>query len=234
MKSFVKNCISTLTFKNFVQSILEYVRRVSQFRSGQIKKNHEIGRWIEFLASLPNVNNIVEIGTWNGRGSSQAIIRGVKSRSKASRATVKIMGYEINPEMAKSANKVLRRFKFFNVIYGSVINIQDLDRANLGETEKIWLEQDEVWMKNAPNVYSTVPEYIDLLILDGGEFSTLAEFRLLNKRVTGWIILDDTKTRKCSEILNLVKDEKRFEVIYESDERHGTAILKRLQGENDR
>ena len=220
--------------KLFAKKLIGLLIRVKNSYSGQIRRNHEIGKWITFLASLPSVNTIVEIGTWNGKGSSRAIVRGVMSKSKPKRLPVTVRGYEINPEMAKSANKVLRRFKFFNVIYGSVINIQDLDRANLGETEKIWLEQDEVWMKNAPNVYSTVPEYIDLLILDGGEFSTLAEFRLLNKRVTGWIILDDTKTRKCSEILNLVKDEKRFEVIYESDERHGTAILKRLQGENDR
>jgi hypothetical protein len=220
--------------KLLAKKLIGLLIRLKNSYSGQIRRNHEIGMWITFLASLSSVNTIVEIGTWNGKGSSKAIVRGVMSKSKPDRLPVTVSGYEINPEMAKSANKVLRRFTFFKVIYGSVINIQDLDRNNLGETEKIWLEQDVAWMKNAPNVYSTVPECIDLLILDGGEFSTFAEFRLLNERVTDWIILDDTNTRKCSEILKLVKDEKRFQVIYESDERHGTAVLKRLQSENDR
>ena len=232
MKSFVKNCISTLTFKNFVQSILEYVRRVSQFRSGQIKKNHEIGRWIEFLASLPNVNNIVEIGTWNGRGSSQAIIRGVKSRSKASRATVKIMGYEINPEMIKAAKKALKRHSYFNVVFGSIVRVEELNRIELDATEMSWLKQDEFWIRNAPNVLNTVPLGIDLLILDGGEFSTLAEYKLLNARVRGWIILDDTRTRKCEGIIRLALEDKNFQIIYQSDERHGTAILKRVYLDN--
>jgi len=220
--------------KLLAKKLIGLLIRIKNSYSGQIRRNHEIGMWITFLASLPSVNSIVEIGTWNGKGSSKAIVRGVMLKSKPKRLPVTVCGYEINPEMAKSASKVLRRFTFFKVIYGSVINIQDLDRNNLGETEKIWLEQDVAWMKNAPNVYSTVPECIDLLILDGGEFSTFAEFRLLNERVTDWIILDDTNTRKCAEILKLVKDEKRFQVIYESDERHGTAVLKRLQSENDR
>jgi len=220
--------------KLLAKTLIGLLIRIKNSYSGQIRRNHEIGMWITFLASLPSVNSIVEIGTWNGKGSSKAIVRGVMLKSKPKRLPVTVCGYEINPEMAKSASKVLRRFTFFKVIYGSVINIQDLDRNNLGETEKIWLEQDVAWMKNAPNVYSTVPECIDLLILDGGEFSTFAEFRLLNERVTDWIILDDTNTRKCAEILRLVKDEKRFQVIYESDERHGTAVLKRLQSENDR
>jgi hypothetical protein len=220
--------------KLLAKTLIGLLIRIKNSYSGQIRRNHEIGMWITFLASLPSVNSIVEIGTWNGKGSSKAIVRGVMLKSKPKRLPVTVCGYEINPEMAKSAGKVLRRFTFFKVIYGSVINIQDLDRNNLGETEKIWLEQDVAWMKNAPNVYSTVPECIDLLILDGGEFSTFAEFRLLNERVTDWIILDDTNTRKCAEILKLVKDEKRFQVIYESDERHGTAVLKRLQSENDR
>jgi hypothetical protein len=192
--------------KLLAKTLIGLLIRIKNSYSGQIRRNHEIGMWITFLASLPSVNSIVEIGTWNGKGSSKAIVRGVMLKSKPKRLPVTVCGYEINPEMAKSAGKVLRRFTFFKV----------------------------TWMKNAPNVYSTVPECIDLLILDGGEFSTFAEFRLLNERVTDWIILDDTNTRKCAEILKLVKDEKRFQVIYESDERHGTAVLKRLQSENDR
>jgi hypothetical protein len=232
MRSTPKNRFFTLAFKNSAQSILEHVRRVSQFRSGQIKKNHEIGRWIEFLASLSTVNNIVEIGTWNGRGSSQAIIRGVNSRSKASRAAVKVIGYEINPKMIQKARKALKRHSFFDVVFGSIVRVGELDRIELDATEMSWLEQDEIWISNAPNVLSTVPLEIDLLILDGGEFSTFAEFKLLNARVRGWIILDDTRTRKREGIVRLAQQDKCFQIIYQSDERHGTAILKRVDLEN--
>lgn len=206
-----------------------FLWKIKNARSGQINNSHEIGKWISLLSSLSNVNTIVEIGTWNGRGSSKSICRGVMSRNKSKRQLVRVFGYEINPTMVQSARRALKKYKFFEVIYGSVVTTQALDRTNLGEVEKIWLNQDEDWMRSAPNVYSTIPNNIDLLILDGGEFSTFAEFTLLNNRVSGWIILDDTKTRKCSEILKNIGNEKLFEVIYSSEERHGTAILKRFQ-----
>ena len=209
------------------RAVRKSLRQVATMRSGQITKNHDIGKWIAFVSSLPNINSIVEIGTWNGRGSSKAIVRGVKSRSKSNRSKVRVFGYEINPDMAKAAKKALRNSTFFEVVFGSIVNVEDLDRSNLSAAEKSWLDQDIFWMKNAPNVLSTVPLSIDLLILDGGEFSTLSEFNALNSRVTHWMILDDTKTRKCAEIVRLVRESKNFEVVYESDERHGTAILKR-------
>ena len=214
--------------KKYIRKCLNFMVRIKDFRSGQIKKEHEIGKWISFLSSLPSINTIVEIGTWNGKGSSKAIVRGVMSRRKAYRLSVEVVGYEINPVMAKSASKVLKKYGFFKVVYGSIVTIDDLDRSNLSEVEMKWLKQDELLMENSPNVLSTVPMNIDLLILDGGEFSTFAEFSKLKDRVRGWIILDDTKTRKCSEILRIVCEGDFFEVVHMSDERHGTAILKRL------
>jgi hypothetical protein len=220
---------SILLGKLMARKAINFLLRIKNTRSGQINNSHEIGKWISFLASLSNINTIVEIGTWNGRGSSKSIVRGVMSRHKSKRHLVRVFGYEINPVMVQSARRALKKYRFFEVIYGSVVTTQALDRTDLGESEKIWLNQDEAWMKNAPNAYSTIPDSIDLLILDGGEFSTFAEFSLLNNRVSGWIILDDTKTRKCSEILKNIGEDKLFEVIYSSEERHGTAILKRFQ-----
>jgi len=214
--------------KLIARKVLKLLLAIRNVRSGQVKNNHEIGKWISFLSSLSNVNTIVEVGTWNGRGSSKSIVRGVKSRSKSERLTIRVIGYEINPKMVKSARKALKRYEFFQVIFGSIVATEDLNRANLTETEELWISQDEAWIKNSPNVLSTVPQDIDLLILDGGEFSTWAEFNILKNRVNGWIILDDTKTRKCSEILQSVEHERLFQLIYLSDERHGTAVLKKL------
>lgn len=211
---------------------LVFFRKLRTLNSGQIGRRHEIGRWIELLASLSTVSTIVEIGTWNGKGSSMAIARGVRSRKNSGWPKVDVVGFEVNPKMARSAERALRRFDFFEVIFGSIVNIDDLDRANLSESEKIWLNQDEEWIRQAPNVLASVPETIDLLVLDGGEFSTLAEYKALSARVTGWIIMDDTRTRKCSEILKIARKEGIFEIMYLSDERNGMAILKRISRVN--
>ena len=202
---------------------------LKNLRSGQIQKHHEVGKWIEFISSLSGIDSIVEIGTWNGAGSSMAIVRGVNARKKTNRNTVRVIGYEINPVMARKAQSRLKKFRFFKVVLGSLVSIHDLDRSNLSETEKVWLEQDERWILNAPRVFDSLPENIDLLILDGGEFSTFAEFKLIKNRVKDWIILDDTNTRKCAEILSVIGAEKEFQLVYESQERNGTAIFRRLK-----
>lgn len=218
-----------MLLKRILRACLRLLLKVRNFRSGQIKKHHEVGKWIEFLSSLSGVNTIVEIGTWNGAGSSMAIVRGVVSRPTNSRDHVRVVGYEINPIMARAARRRLARFSFFNVVFGSLVSIDDLDRSNLTQTEELWLKQDEKWILGAPNVINSLPQNLDLLILDGGEFSTLAEFILLKERVSEWIILDDTNTRKCSEILKMIKSGNEFLMIYESQERNGTAILKRVK-----
>jgi hypothetical protein len=217
-----------MLIKRILRAGLRLILKVKNFRSGQIKKHHEIGKWIEFLSSLSGVNTIVEIGTWNGAGSSMAIARGVVSRPKNDRDHVKVVGYEINPVMAKTARRRLARFSFFDVVFGSLVSLNDLDRSNLTQTEELWLKQDEEWVLGAPNVIDSLPQNLDLLILDGGEFSTVAEFNLLRERVSGWIILDDTNTRKCAEILKMIQSNSEFLMIYESQERNGTAILKRV------
>ena len=182
--------------KRILRTGLRLLLKITGLRSGQIKKYHEVGKWIQFLSSLSSVKTIVEIGTWNGAGSSMAIVRGVMSRPKKDRDQVHVFGYEINPVMAKAARRRLARFNFFNVVFGSLVSIDDLDRSNLNQAENLWLEQDEMWIQGAPNVIDSLPQNLDLLILDGGEFSSLAEFNLIKERVSDWIILDDTNTRK--------------------------------------
>jgi hypothetical protein len=218
-----------MLLKRILKACLRFLLKVRNFRSGQIKRHHEVGKWIEFLSSLAGIDSIVEIGTWNGAGSSMAIARGVVSRPKHDRDKVQVFGYEINPAMAKAARRRLARFGFFDVIFGSLVSIDDLDRSNLTHTEESWLKQDERWILGAPNVFNSLPQNLDLLILDGGEFSTLAEFKLLKDRVSHWIILDDTNTRKCAQILKIIESEEEFLLVYQSQERNGTAILKRIK-----
>ena len=112
-----------MSSRKIARAFGKILRRFESTHYGQIRKHHEIGKWIEFISSLPNVNVIVEIGTWNGKGSSRSIVRGVKSRSRASRSAIKVIGYEINPKLAKAAKVTLGKYPFFEVVFGSVVGI---------------------------------------------------------------------------------------------------------------
>lgn len=219
---------------DFLRSILS----PSNFRSwiffkfhGQINERSEIGRWIQTLSSLEENRSIVEIGTWNGRGSSKMIASGV-SRKLSARpnmtATCKVTGFEIDKGMYHKSEKFLNHYDFFNVVYGSIVLPDELDNQDLSKEEQAWFQQDIQKMKTAPTVEDLIPDEIDLLILDGGEFSTYAEFKKLENRTQKWIVLDDTKTRKCQKILKEIKLNGRYLLLSESKERNGTAVVRVL------
>ena len=147
-----------MLLKQVLRKCLQGFYYLKDLRSGQIQKHHEVGKWIEFISSLSGIDSIVEIGTWNGAGSSMAIVRGVNTRKKINRNTIRVVGYEINPVMAEKAQRRLNKFRFFEVVFGSLVSIHDLDRSNLSETEKVWLEQDEKWILSAPSVFNSLPK----------------------------------------------------------------------------
>jgi predicted O-methyltransferase YrrM len=192
---------------------------------GQISSHNEVGRWIKMISSLESVKSIVEVGTWNGKGSSKCIAEGVLQRANTN---CHVVGFEVNPKMFSKAKRNLSRFGFFEVVFGSVVSEEHLDRVGLSEQELEWFIQDVEWIRAAPFSLDRVPREIDLLILDGGEFSTYAEFKQLEGRLNSWLILDDTRTRKCSKILSELEKNSNYRIIYSSHERNGTAVVLKL------
>jgi hypothetical protein len=190
------------------------------FEKGQIDLKSEVGRWIYFLSSLSSTSVIVEIGTWNGKGSSNLIARGV---IKSKNLDKTVIGLEINKNLFTKARKNLKKHQFFKVLHGGIINISEVDRVDLTDSEINWLRGDLIDIEKAPNVLDQLPSEINLLLLDGGEFTTYAEYKNLKNRINGYVILDDTESRKCRRILLEAKKEKL--VIFESHERNGTAVL---------
>lgn len=192
---------------------------------GQISSRNEIGRWISLLSSLSQNNSILEIGAWNGRGSSKMILRGCKSKPVGS---VDIIGLESNLFMFKKAEKYLSRFHDYSLLWGSIVKPSELDSSELNTEELIWFQEDLNHLNSAPYILDQLPNSIDLLILDGGEFSTYSEFHKLQSRVKNWIVLDDISNRKCRKIMTELLDDSDWIIVFQSQERNGTAVLRRV------
>ena len=196
----------------------------SSYFAGQIQKNTDIGRWIYNLSALSGTKNIVEIGTWNGSGSSKLIAEGVSSNHLKINSC-KVIGLEINLAMATTASRKLKKYSFFKVLHGRIIEENDFDTDLLVGSESDWIKQDIKNFRSCPNVLSNLPDKIDLLILDGGEFTTFSEFQILKSRVTQFIIIDDTLTRKGRRVVEDTRSSSEFQVVYSSLERNGIAVL---------
>lgn len=198
---------------------------VSRFRvpTGQISSDTLIGQWLNVLAQLSSVRQVVEIGTWRGGGSTRIISESLTHRPTPAHAWC----LEANERMANEAARRHAANNGITVIWGSIVTVDDLDLEDLTPDEVNWSNDDVEMLTTCPMVSHALPREIDLLLLDGGEFSGTAEWAVLQDRVVGWVLLDDTATRKNAKVLSMIMKDRRFEVIEVSPERNGTAIVRR-------
>ena len=201
--------------------------KMSRFRqssTGQALPNSDIGFWVSAIASDPEVRVVVEIGTWKGGGTTECIRRGFLNRSERARAVC----LESNHRMAAMASRRHRASADIDVLWGSVVSGNELDREELSNKESEWLEQDLRALADCPQVGELIPDTIDFLILDGGEFSTYSEWCLLGPRTSKWCVVDDTLTRKGRRIVEEVRDGNvPWVEVVNSSSRNGFSVLMR-------
>lgn len=195
---------------------------------GQINLNSEAGNWLYNISKQNDVFNIVEIGTWNGMGSTKCIYEAIKDSNK------KLISLEINVEMHNTALNFYKDKKEVELLFGKItdelIDLTKLDESFFSDysfdVKNSWRNQDLINLSKCENVLHLMPEKIDLLVLDGGEFSSLSEFNILKSR-SSIIFLDDSKEPTIKNFL--VREEllKTSKLIFENlNDRNGFSIFK--------
>lgn len=199
------------------------IRSVRQ--TGQIHGDDSLAAWLRAIALDPDVLCFLEIGAWEGNGSTR-ILRQVAEQ----RRSLRVMSLEANASRAKRAQRRNASSPFVQVMWGSVVNKDQLETVNLTDGERSWLAEDVIALSDCPLVLDRIPTNLDALFLDGGEFSTLAEYSILSGRVTKWLVLDDTQTRKSRAIAEEIRSGgSQFECVIDSDERNGFMVAKRKE-----
>ena len=219
-----------LNFKNYFST-----RNKLKKSSGQMKDNQLNNKLFELITNN-EVKNIVEIGTWNGLGSTTMLLNIIVESDK----NINFYSIESDALCFKAAKKNLRNnLENVNLILGRVYEVDDLDYVNkntiieygYGETEYEWFIQDLRRYKKINNVLSQIPNKIDLLLLDGGEFSGYADFLTLHLR-SKFIVLDDCNKFKQHNVLSFIEEHKsNFELIYDSENRGGVKIFHHLKSD---
>lgn len=196
-------------------------------RQGQIQENHEIYKNILYATSNKKVKTILEVGSWNGLGSTRAIRSGLKINKQAN-----AVGLECNKSyyyLAKISSFLSPRMK---IKLGSLVYPSDLDGSQLSYEEKSWIENDVITLAKLPKhrfgIHLIPFDKVDLFISDGGEFSGWAEFKLVENHLTYFVILDDVKTRKNSKVFTYLSQNPLWKLIKYSDERNGTAFFEKI------
>lgn len=170
-----------------------------------------------------NPKTILEIGTWKGMGSTKCILDCISEG-------VEFYSLESNKEFFDISKNNLKEYdNKFNQIFGKIIETEQVidyvKDYTLSKDEETWLEEDILNFKSCDNVINLIPEKIDLLLLDGGEFSTYLEWLILKERVK-IVMLDDINVFKCKRIYEELIKNTNYSLLYKTEEGNGFCVFK--------
>lgn len=197
---------------------------------GQIDLTSTLGKIIFDLASKSENKILVEIGTWNGLGSTKCFIEGLLINKES-----RLFSIENNQEKIDFARKIWTPFiqennlnvEFLN---GTLVPNHVVDKwllennVELSPDQLRWLQTDK---KNSQNVLNLNLKSIDVLLLDGSDFSSYLEFLLL-KDISKYVVLDDVNELKNKNTRQYLLNSSDFEIVTEDlKSRHGYSVFKR-------
>ena len=193
--------------------------------------------------------NLIEIGASSGNGSTEAIITGLRAGSNRA---ARVFAIELSKERHRALSKRWSGEPQLNAIYGSSIDIYDFPSIeqvtsmwNEGETKLSnlpicivlnWYKQDLDYMIQNGQTTSSIKQIkklyqikdFDFALIDGSEFTGLADFQLLYG--SKFITLDDITTYKCFQARNILAMDEGYVLISENiNLRNGYAAFKRVE-----
>lgn len=204
---------------------------MEKFTIGQINRDSTLGNLIFTLTrDRQDIKTIVESGTWNGLGSTRCVLDAL--REDQSFYSVELYS-DMYAEACENNQRALQdsRVKF---LHGSVITYEDMfwfDHSKIDMVNDVhaalWFTKDLNNLRVCNNVLADLPEKIDMLILDGGEYSTYPEWQKLKSR-TKMVVLDDTSIFKCAKIVEELSSDSTYTcLITAPNERNGFAIYEK-------
>jgi hypothetical protein len=194
---------------------------------GQIKYNSSMGQVISQYANDTRFTNFLEIGTWNGGGSTYCFAKGFEARVERFR----FVSLEINEEMFNEAKEKYKNILYVNLYKARILKDQELPPINnllefFEDVRYDWLKDDMTsFFKTAYfNVEQFNPEVV---LLDGSEYLTYLEFKKL-EHTTKVFILDDINTEKCKKIVEELENNSNWKMKFmEREQRNGWAVFEK-------
>lgn len=179
-------------------------------------------------ASDSNNKTFLEVGTWNGLGSTRAFARGFQNRDD-----YVFYSLECNKDKCEDAAKLYKNSKI-HILNEVIWNEEPEDfytifpQALSNKTYKQWNEVDLINMKRC-NLFLNrpdLPEIFDVVLLDGGEFTTYHDFQALKNRCK-ILMLDDINVDKCKLIVQEIESDPSWTIIKKDNVRNGYLIAEK-------
>lgn len=188
---------------------------VSSFPEGQLGASTPVGQFLTKIVQNPEFKNFIEVGTWSGRGSTKCIMNGLVQRSDKTSfysleadkgrcqsgqdfwATQEKGNVDLHLLWGKLSDKmVTREYVQTHPKFSSQLQYFDIEASQTHE---------------APLVGDVLPDNVEFVFLDGGEFCSIFDFNVLVKKYAHSlkvIGLDDIDT---------IKNERIYENLMQPD-----------------
>jgi hypothetical protein len=208
--------------------------------NGQVDIRTEFGQLLAAYAELPEIQMILEVGTWKGNGTTACLVEGIRKKlEKETSLFCHCFSVESNLKFLMEANGLWmpRALPFLQLMYGKLHSDGLLTRAQIEADQKyadvrthydLWYEQDRRDYAAAPLIESKyLPNQIHMIVLDGGEFSGYADWSSLKEKNPIIVALDDTNVMKNYKVYEELMNDKAWEKRHGNNDRHGWAIFVR-------
>jgi len=214
---------------------------------GEINITDQFGRSIFDTVLKYKLKRVLEIGSWDGTGSTQCFLGAMQILNDEDK---RLTCLEVNTERysklvenispykwAKAYNKSSVSFKHltytnFNDIWNSPYNgMQKHPTPSSYDTVEKWFNEDIDSIKRIePGYLEEDNLFYDAVLIDGSEFTGYSEYTLLKDRVNVLFLDDYYKSFKTNQIVRELEKNNKWEVIsFSRDLRNGFAVFKRKE-----
>lgn len=203
---------------------------------GQINRDSLFGAELYKLAKT-GPHMWMEIGTWNGLGSTKCILDGFADRTDTDVAP-KLASVEIDPVLFNAAAENLKSHPARHCVefyqgklmpYSMTPAATFPTPAELGTAEQqnlhyfIHYDRERALYENAEPFLP--PFFPQVALLDGGEYSGYLDWLHLQKSDLQYLCLDDTHVTKNKKVISELGSE--WECMVSGNDRNGWAIYRR-------
>lgn len=213
--------------------------------AGQVNLGSSLGDTLCELAREGGVSKCLEVGTWNGEGSTLCIATGLAETSGV------LFSVELDPKFYEEAMAFYSDrdlpVKLINGATLSADEFGDFEEYAAGAQRTIheaadpgcyrrMYDSELSLARQAHNLYVLqslvdAEQSFDLVLLDGGEFTTYAEFLVIEPYVTRYLVLDDTNPSGSIKNVRTREDllgNKAWDVVADHiDDRNGWLVARR-------
>ena len=197
---------------------------------GQINMGTLFGSAVYTICSNAAVKNIIEVGTWNGQGSTVCVMNAIINKP-----TSKLFSLEADSVQYKKAvqfwseHNTHGKLELINGVlhteYASEDEIKSSCSGTIPYINEHYIPEMTMLMTNTIVNTDNIQD-IDVIILDGGEYTSYGDFKVLMKKHPKVIMLDDVSVFKCKKIRAELLANSEWVLHKENlQDRHGWSIF---------